>query len=220
MPRRRVPATPRGFSGTRCPFGGLGDRLRGRCRRAPRVSRGFQASRERAADSSFPASDWKAGRCSRVCSWQPGARAPRPHHPGAGMCALPAPALPPSHVCAAGARGPGGARHRAAPGVGERAPALGGTLAGDPERSLGPAGRRRRAGAAGETIICSVVMRTVTVGRGSISQACLLSLTIFLVPGPTRTVCSFIATVKAGSCQNSARAHTHTDTPGKTFLKK
>lgn len=46
--------------------------------------------------------------------------APRPHHPGAGMCALRAPAPPPSHVCAAGARGPRGARHRAAPpGVGD-----------------------------------------------------------------------------------------------------
>lgn len=79
----------------------------------------------------------------------------------------------------------------------------------DPQRSLGPAGRLRRAGVR-ETIICSVVMKTATVGCGSISQACLLSLTIFLVPRPTRTVCSFIATVEAGSCQNSARAHTHT----------
>ena len=90
-------------------------------------------------------------------------------------------------------------------------------LRGNPERSLGPAGRRRRAG---EKIICSVVRRTVTAGRGSISQACLLALTIFLVPGPTRTVCSFIATVKAWPVPaQRARAHTHTHARAHTHAK-
>lgn len=125
---------------------------------------------------------------------------------GGEVCAPDAPP-PASHVCVAGRRGPGSAPHRAAPGWASGS--TGRDPAGrDPQRSLGPAGRLRGAGVR-ETIICSVVMKTATVGRGSISQARLLTLTIFLVPGPTRTVWSFIATVKAGSCQNSARAHSH-----------
>lgn len=58
------------------------------------------------------------GKLDRAAACALGSRtpgAPRPHHPGAGMCALRAPAPPPSHVCAAGARGRRGARHRAAP---------------------------------------------------------------------------------------------------------
>lgn len=86
---------------------------------------------------------------------------------------------------------------------------------GDPKRSLGPAGRRWRAGCGGDHNLFRG-NETVTVGRGSISQACPPSLTIVLVPGPTRTACSFTATVKAGRCQNSARAHTR---GGKLFSK-
>lgn len=175
--------------------------------------RGFPASRERAAESSFPASDWKAGPCSACALGSRAPRAPRPHHPGAGG-ALRTPAPPPSHVCAAGAHGPGGAQPLAArwasadPG---RDPG------GHPERSLGPAGRRRRAGCGGED----------NLFRGNEHGDCwpwihftgLPSLPDdLLVAGPSRTVCSFIATVKAGSCQHSARAHTHTR--GKTFFKK
>lgn len=150
----------------------------------------------------------KAGPCSRACSWQPGARGPAATSSrGGDVCAS-------GHVCAAGARGAGGALHRAAPGWASAG--WGRDPGRDPERSLGPAGRRRRAGCGGDHNLFRG-NETVTVGRGSISQACPLSLTIFLVPGPTRTACSFTATVKAGSCQSSARAHTR----GKTFsLKK
>lgn len=39
-------------------------------------------------------------------------------------------------------------------------------------------------------------------------------------PAPTRTGCSFIATVKSGSCQSSARAHAHTRGGEKVFFLK
>lgn len=155
MPRPPVPANPtlflghevsvwglRGRSRDAHPAGGPPFRLATRVPRVPGEPGSEQPSHH------FQPQTGKLDRAAACALGSRAPRAPRPHHPGAGMCALRAPAPPPSHVCAARARGPGGALHRAAPGGG-RAQALGGTLAGHPERSLGPAGRRRRAGVRG-----------------------------------------------------------------------
>lgn len=95
--------------------------------------RWFPAGLERAAESSFPASDWKAGPCRRVCSWQPGARGPAATSPrGGDVCALLRPAATEPRLCRRrrrrGAR-PGRRPAPSRPGGG-RAPALGGTLGG------------------------------------------------------------------------------------------
>lgn len=184
---------------------------------------------ERAAESSFPAPAWKAGPCSRVCSWQPDARGPAATSSrGGDVCAPGARAATEPRLCRRGARParrPTPSRpphpyppHPTTPGSG-RAPALGGTLAGAPRAVSRTRGTPPAGGGAGETIICSVVMRRATAGRGSSSQACPLSRTLSLVPGPARTVRSCTATVKAGSCQRRARAHTRTHR-GETFSKK
>ena len=107
------------------------------------------AFRERAAESSFPASDWKAGRCSRVCSWQPGARGPAATSSrGGDVCAPDARAATEPRLCRRRGARPGRRPAPSRPGGGPE-PSLGGTLAGAPDRSLGPAGRRGRAGVRG-----------------------------------------------------------------------
>lgn len=180
-------------------------------------SAGSRRAGERAAESSFPASDWKAGPCSRACSWQPGARGPAATSSrGGDVCAPGARAATEPRLCRRGAR-PG--RRPAPSGPGGWASAGSGRdPGGDPKRSLGPAGRRWRAGCGGDPNLFRG-NETVTVGRGSISQACPPSLTSLLVPGPTRTACALTATVKAGWCQHSARAHTR-GAGGGTFFKK
>lgn len=114
------------FSGTRHPFGSLGD-VPG-CppawgppfrpvTRVPRVL--GEPGSEQPSHRFQP----QTGKLDRAAARALGSRALGARRPlllGAGMCALRAPAPPPSHVCAAGARSPGGSQHRAVPGVGER----------------------------------------------------------------------------------------------------
>lgn len=142
----------------RRPFGGLGDSAwlgAAVQTRHPRSAGSGRAGREPRSHR-FQPQPGKAGRCSRVCSWQPGARAPRPHHPGAGMCALRATSVPPG---ARRGRRPAPSRPG---GRGARA-GWGRDPGRDPERSLGPAGRRRRAGCGGDHNLFRG-NETVTVG--------------------------------------------------------
>lgn len=139
------------------------------------------------------------------------AQAPRPHHPEAGKCAFPR-----RHRHGAGStrgsprslgvRGhPTSSRPREWAGLGR---------AGTPERSLGPAGRRWRAGCGGDA----------NLFRGNENGDCWPRIHCTgppsdrWSPAPTRTGCSFIATVKGGSCQSSARAHAHTRGGEKVFF--
>lgn len=147
------------FSGTRRPFGGLGNGPR----RPPRWGPPFRpatrgpgepGASSRVILSSLRLESWtlqprvllaagRPGPCGHIIPGRGCARSGRPRRhratsvpPGRASREAPCPEPPRGWACAGSGRDPGG----------------------DPERSLGPAGRRRRAGC-GETIICSVVMR-------------------------------------------------------------
>lgn len=93
-------------------------------------SAGSRRDGERAAESSFPASAWKAGPCSRVCSWQPGARGPAATSSrGGDVCAPGARAATEPRLCRRGAR-PARRPAPSRPPRGGRSAALGGPLAG------------------------------------------------------------------------------------------
>lgn len=173
------------------------------------VSRRFPASQQLAAQSSFPASVWKAGPRRRVCSWLP---APGPHGHiilRLGSVSSRAVVATEPSLCGQPSLSVLGASCIQPP------PGVGGTRAGgDPERSLGPAGRRRRAGCGGDA----------NLFRGNENGDCWPRIHCTgppsdrWSPAPTRTGCSFIATVKGGSCQSSARAHAHTRGGEKVFF--
>lgn len=173
------------------------------------ASRRFPASQQLTVQSSFPASVWKAGPRRRVCSWLPAPR-PRGHiilrleSVRSRAVATTEPGL--RGQPALGVRGhPTSSRPREWARLGR---------ARTPERSLGPAGRRWRAGCGGDA----------NLFRGNENGDCWPRIHCTgppsdrWSPAPTRTGCSFIATVKGGSCQSSARAHAHTRGGEKVFF--
>lgn len=151
-----MPASPDFFLGQQTPVWGVRGRAAG-------LGTAFQTCHPRTRQagasrrvilSSLTLESWTApprvllaagrpGPCGHIIPGRGYARSGRPRRhpatsvpPGRASREAPCPEPPWGWACAGSGRDPGG----------------------DPERSLGPAGRRRRAGC-GETIICSVVMR-------------------------------------------------------------
>lgn len=178
MPRRRVPASPRSFPGHQTAVWAL----RGRPGRPPgwgaplrpvtSVPRALSEPRREQQSHHFQPGPGKLDRAAAraLGSRRSGPRGhiilgrgcvrsgrPRRHRatsvpPGRAAGEAPCPEPPRGWASAGSGRDPGG----------------------DPARSLGPAGRRRRAGCGGDHNLFRG-NETATVGRGSISQACPLS---------------------------------------------
>lgn len=187
-----MPISPGTVAGTGCPLGGSGGR--------PPALLPAWGSQQSSHPSQPP-----AGRCTvpprvLLAAGRPGSAATSSRG-GDARSAL----LPPSHVWAATSGRPRPCP-RAAPGGG-RARRWGGPWRGDPERSLGPAGRRGRAG--GVRGSRSFVRRRWGRGRlagGSTAQAARL-------PAPSRPLRSFAAAEAGGA----RRARTHARTLGGNF---